>query len=172
MKHATPFKNRTRQRGATLIIALVLLVVMLMLGISGSQNSALQERMASGSRNRELAFEAAEAALAAAGDSLTKTTLTLANTCMDSDCTHDNDTAWWANKSWDFETCKNPTSPNTIACEKFAAATLGKVASQPLYYVERLADSSDASANYRVTARGVGQDDTAIVILQAVYNIP
>ena len=51
------------QRGATLIIALLILVMIMMYGIPAAMNSTQNERMAGNTRNRDLAFQAAESAL-------------------------------------------------------------------------------------------------------------
>ncbi|PCK03657.1 MAG: hypothetical protein COA42_20200 [Alteromonadaceae bacterium] len=55
-----PFR---RQQGATLIIALVVLAVMTVLGISTMKSATLQERMASNHRQKIIARNAAESAL-------------------------------------------------------------------------------------------------------------
>jgi type IV pilus assembly protein PilX len=51
------------QRGATLIVAILFLLVITVLGISSWQMSNGEEKMAGLTRDRQLAFEAAEAAL-------------------------------------------------------------------------------------------------------------
>ncbi|SMF43189.1 type IV pilus assembly protein PilX [Alteromonadaceae bacterium Bs31] len=56
----------SKQSGATLIIALIILVIMSMIGISNMQSSTMQERMASNNRQKNLALQAAESALRAA----------------------------------------------------------------------------------------------------------
>ncbi|MBK1701537.1 pilus assembly PilX family protein [Thiococcus pfennigii] len=55
----------TRQAGAALVIALVFLLLMTILGVSSMQGTALQERMAGNQRDRNQAFQAAEAGLRA-----------------------------------------------------------------------------------------------------------
>ncbi len=52
-----------RQRGAVLIVGLVILLVVTMVGIGGQQSTVLQERMAGNMRQNNIAFQAAEAAL-------------------------------------------------------------------------------------------------------------
>lgn len=52
-----------RQRGATLLIALVLLVVMTLLGLSSIRSTSMQERMGANLYDRSLAFQAVESAL-------------------------------------------------------------------------------------------------------------
>jgi type IV pilus assembly protein PilX len=55
--------HQKSQRGATLIVAILFLLVITVLGISSWQMSNGEEKMAGLTRDRQLAFEAAEAAL-------------------------------------------------------------------------------------------------------------
>jgi type IV pilus assembly protein PilX len=61
------------QRGAVLIIAMVLLLVMSLIGLSSVVSSTLQEKMASNSQQRALSRYAAETALRAAEAYITST---------------------------------------------------------------------------------------------------
>jgi type II secretory pathway pseudopilin PulG len=54
------------QRGATLIVAMVILLILTLLGLQGLNNVTLQERMASSTQDALRAFAAAESGLAAA----------------------------------------------------------------------------------------------------------
>ena len=51
------------QAGAALLVALVFLIVLTILGLATMRGTTLQERMAGGSRDYNLALQAAEAAL-------------------------------------------------------------------------------------------------------------
>lgn len=51
------------QRGMVLPVAIIMLLIISLLAIAGMSDTALQERMVGSMRDRELAFEAAEAAL-------------------------------------------------------------------------------------------------------------
>ncbi len=55
--------HRSSQRGFSLIVALMMLIVVIILGISASQMAVNEERGARNDRDRQLAFQAAEAAL-------------------------------------------------------------------------------------------------------------
>lgn len=55
--------RRCRDRGAALIIALILLMVMSLLGLSSIRTTSTQEQMSANSYDRSLAFQAAENAL-------------------------------------------------------------------------------------------------------------
>lgn len=52
-----------RQRGAALLMSLVILLVLTLLAVSGMQGSVMQERMATAQREGVIALEAAEAGL-------------------------------------------------------------------------------------------------------------
>jgi type IV pilus assembly protein PilX len=52
-----------RQHGTVLIIALILLVLMTLIGVTSMQTTTLEEKMAGNSRDRTVALQAAESAL-------------------------------------------------------------------------------------------------------------
>ncbi len=53
--------SRSRQRGAVLYIALIMLILLALIGIIGAQVSSMQERMSANYRAANLAFQRAEA---------------------------------------------------------------------------------------------------------------
>lgn len=68
------YPSHKQQQGMSLLVVLILLVVMSILGVAVMRSSSMQERMAANLRDRSLATQAAEAALAAAQDYLNTTT--------------------------------------------------------------------------------------------------
>lgn len=54
---------RQKQKGAVLIVSLMLLLVLTVLGVTGLSNTSLEERMASNFHHTTLAYQAAESAL-------------------------------------------------------------------------------------------------------------
>jgi type IV pilus assembly protein PilX len=162
-----------RERGAALIVALVFLVILALLGTSGSMNSTMQERMASNTRNRDLAFQGAEHALVAADTWIktrTKAALDTAAAASLNDGirsggeTHANDLSYWNGTfNWSSADLRGPTT------------NLDGLAAQPRYAVEKMPDGTCPSDSlktcsfYRVTARGVGGTSDAVVILQTMY---
>ena len=66
---STHFNCPHRQEGAVLIIALMLLIVLTMLGISAIESTKLETKMAANTTNYNRAFQTAEAGLAEALDS-------------------------------------------------------------------------------------------------------
>ncbi len=61
--HPTRALRLRAERGFSLIVALMMLIVIIILGVSGSQMAINEERGARNDRDRQLAFQAAEAAL-------------------------------------------------------------------------------------------------------------
>lgn len=57
------FPQNRGQRGAVLIVALVMLLLLTIIGISSMRGTALQENMAHNLRENNIAYQAAEAAL-------------------------------------------------------------------------------------------------------------
>lgn len=157
------YSTRQRQQGATLVVALIFLVVLTMLGITAAQNSAQEERMSGNTRSRDLAFQAAESALTHAQLNLSTgeniRTLTFNDTAglWVYEATRANDVAYWKAYAWPT----NSRQPTT---------TLNQVASQPLYVVEKM-PTVGTTEYYRVTARGIGKEAAAVVILQAIYKL-
>ncbi|MDB5814409.1 MAG: hypothetical protein JWN23_1526 [Rhodocyclales bacterium] len=174
MKH--PPRSPGKQKGVTLIVSMIMLLVLLLLGISASQSGGLQEKMAGGTRNREIAFEAAETALGIAQATLVANYLAAEHTYTNSTGTatlvgpaneHANDASFWNGVSWVAATCA------AAGCHTVPAGKLTKVAAQPMYYVERLADigSPTPHQTYRITARGFGGTSDTVVIVQSIYRL-
>lgn len=58
-----PASFPSHQRGAVLIVSLILLLIMTMIGLASIRGSNLQEKMSANLYDRQLAFQAAESAL-------------------------------------------------------------------------------------------------------------
>ncbi len=180
MSHKTPALHR--QHGASLVIALMFLIVLTILGLVAVRSSILQERMAGNDRDRAIAFEAAEAALRDAEVDILGN-LTTASP-FDVDCTDGLcvpatiATPNWQQVAWD-----NADS-RVYGDESGAGAYPVDVAQPPRYIIELLPDlpagagnsmnanvrsSTSGGTAYRITARGWGRRDTTQVMLQSVY---
>ncbi len=174
-----------RQRGATLVIALLILVMIMMYGIPAAMDSMQNEQMAGNTRQRDLAFQAAEHTLKKVeawillqtASSLGALAPAAVNVCgvgddvdpvagdgifPNGEC-HANDIAYWQSFDWN----SNGLNPS-------GSIDTALVAAQPRYIVERMPDVTSGSppvtkSYYRVTARGVGKDSNAAVILQTMY---
>jgi type IV pilus assembly protein PilX len=147
------------QRGVTLIVSLIFLAILMLLGVIVAQNSSMEERMAGNTRDRDLAFQAAEAALKDAeadasgyDDAAYGTTpgLLIYNSATA------NNSAHWSAYNWDDQ---SQTASNSLL----------QVAEQPRYVIEKLPDVA-TTKRFRITARGVGASAGTVVILQAGYE--
>lgn len=64
--HRSGFRGPRKQQGAALYVALIFLVILALLGVTGMQVAAMQERMSSSYQATNIAFQRAEAAARAA----------------------------------------------------------------------------------------------------------
>ncbi len=62
-KHLMDAPSKQGQGGAVLVVGLIILVVLTLLSVQGMRSNLAQERMGSNMRERNVAFQAAEAAL-------------------------------------------------------------------------------------------------------------
>lgn len=94
MKNQTTF--HIKQKGAALLISMIMLFLLTILGITSMSSTVMEEKMAGNSKDREIAFQAAEAALRAgereveANDSI-RTLVFYSNGVDDGDTAADND---------------------------------------------------------------------------------
>lgn len=163
------------ERGAALITSLLFLLVLSLLGLVSMRSSILEERMAGNMSNRNLAFQAAEAALRDAEYYLESITLpTFDGTNGLYPVPTVGGTPRWETINWSGIDSRTISGENTI----------DGVASPPRYIIEELAEVTSSgpkslkptrrgnpskSKAYRITARGVGGDGSAVVILQSTY---
>lgn len=82
MRGLEKFKGSSQQRGAALIVSLIVLLVLTLIGVAGMNTSVMQERMAVNSQNSNRAFQAAESTLSALTNQLYKDDLTLLQDAM------------------------------------------------------------------------------------------
>lgn len=75
-------QNPAKQGGIALVVALLLLVIATLTGMSGIRNATLQESLAGNLYDRALAMQAAEAALVAASAALSANTVKKIEDCM------------------------------------------------------------------------------------------
>ena len=166
--HLATLSSR-EQRGSALIVAMVMLLVMTLLGVTAVRNTTLQERMAGNLRDSNLAFQAAERALREGETFLRGATLppfTGANglLLMQDEAGLG---SFWSAYDW-------PGNGRT-------AAGVLEVASAPLYVIEELPPVPVEGGSerfgplpdigfYRVTAQGIGGTADAVSILQTTYR--
>lgn len=164
-----------RESGVVLITALILLVVMTLLGLSGVKIATQEERMAGYSYDRSLSFQAAEAALRQAEVALEiiKPTPTAAGCVLETSGTYSVRVCSEPNPS------ATPRWKDSTFASWQAATTVGSgsLAVTPEYFVEFLGATNPCGFNpadlptckrYRITARA-GANGRASATVQAVY---
>lgn len=158
-----PGTGPQRQSGAVLIIGLILLVVLTLLGVQGMRTNVAQERMAGNMRERNLAFQAAEAALRA-GE---RQNPVAAGSVFTPDVTPLPDPANWDGVA------TPATGGNTVAdfADGLHAAPSFHMG-PPQYIRIGLTLPPEYRLIYPVTARGVGAQATSVVVLQSGLEPP
>jgi type IV pilus assembly protein PilX len=164
------------QRGAALVVALIMLLVMTVLGITAMQVTRMEERMAGNSRDINLAFQGAEAGLRDGEDRIAAMT-TRPLPCSAAPCAvwrrdflaqdlRDQLIGWW----------------NTNGTEYGVAGTpeLTEITRDPIVVTESLGFVPDSLSIghgppegrdfYRVTATSTGASDTANAVLESTYT--
>ena len=174
--------SSAKQRGAVLIISMIILLLLTILGVTSMQSTNLEERMAGNSRDRHLAFEAAEAALLHAEEFLGTIATTGAFDTDGSDGLYDDSTQKiWNTVDW--------TGSATGANGYKQADNIGTdegLGTAPKYVIEHLFSVGEEADNinlggydervsgktglFRVTARGTGGSDNSVVIMQSVFG--
>jgi len=163
----TPLNN---QRGVVLIAGLLILVILSLLGITTMQTSTIEEKMTSNMGQRQLAFQAAEAALREAEVRLSGLGGIDPTLPILTPATPGTTPLWDDTNRW--------TGTNSQAASDLNTSIY---AEQPRYIVEELqvipVDDEGLDADtpvttetmYRVTSRGVGGSGTAEVLLQITH---
>jgi type IV pilus assembly protein PilX len=168
-------RTGARQRGAVLVIALLLLLVLTIIGITVMQMSGMQERMAGNSRDVNLSFQAAEGSMRAA-ESFIRQLNNRPVACSAAPCqvwlegsvtgtTANQDDAWW-----------------TTNGQTFGMAAMGGLQDAPQAVVEELGfvrtdggvvmgqEPPDGRDFYQVTSRSTGGSGLAETVLQSTYT--
>lgn len=179
-----------RQRGVSLTATLLFTVAALLLGVSVMGINVMQERMVGNTRDRDLAFQAAEAALREAEDDILRNITPdagFSDDCAQGLCTVPSQriasTALRAlpveqqpGFSWtsdartrqygEFSTAGN--FPNVAAQPRYVIENLGLMPRPPGTSVLPTEPVTERYA-YRVTARATGARAETVVILQSIF---
>lgn len=178
-----------RQSGMALIITLVFLVIISLVGLTVLNVSTLEEKMASGTRDKDLALQAAEMALLRAekyiDQSVTGTT-TFTDNCTNGLCLTPNSSHLLSR--WEDGTICNPgfiwecNKSREVDVSSVSSATFAK---NPRFFIEIvrnmgfsedlvMGNIGDIPAGqsvriYRITSIGFGGSNESKVILQSTY---
>ncbi|WP_415892733.1 PilX N-terminal domain-containing pilus assembly protein [Neptuniibacter sp. PT8_73] len=163
---------KSSQTGATLIITMIFLLIMSIIGLAGMDVTGLEERMAGNMRDRNKAFQAAEAALLEGEDYLETFVILPAFDGSDGHYALRTD----GEKNWEFINWNTSSAVRT-----YTGVGFSELENLPAYIVEDLAAAAasdslevgvpvDNKRFYRVTSRAVGQTGSSEVMLQIVYK--
>lgn len=166
-----------RQRGAVLIVSLILLLVLTLIGVAGMQTTTMEERMAANTRDSNVSLQAAEAVLRDA-EAFLDTNLPPRGDFDGSDGLYFFGTTSMRAPAWD-----DANAFSAGNSRDYGGNDLDGVAEQPRYFVEELprvrCPGSSAAAGtsegalpraFRVTARGVGGNENTTTVLQSTFR--
>ena len=184
-----------RQRGLSLITALLFMVATLILGVSVMSINVMQERMIGNTKDHDLAMQAAEAALRDGELDVAELapTAVFSDDCSAGLCTppsqraapsqlpvHQTAGFSWATdakvRKYGQYTDKKGTHP--IDAFPLPVPKPELATSQPRYVIEKLGTMGVVPGEslfgprrvaYRITARATGARDDTVVILQSIY---
>lgn len=180
-----------RQRGVVLIVALILLLVLTLIGVGVTQSTSLEERMAGNARDKDLAFQAAEAGLRNGEDNLLQGLYTDFNSNGTGGLYIYNaatPTIWTGTVNWSDTTAGDNDSAILYSGAQLTFSTTSSSATNmpypPVFVVEQMPPAplpgSAASLQqyvnglnvqmYRITAVGTGGDANSQAMLQSVFN--
>jgi len=153
-----PFPSlASRQRGVTLVITMLMLVLIALIVVSTIRTSTADERMAGASRDRDKAFQAAEAAVQICLNQLKNETYSGTPLTPAASTT--------ATQNW--EVAANWSNGNTTEIAITSQLSDTGLAAWPRCMFESL---GTGTGSYRVTGRAVGGSSLTEVILQATYS--
>lgn len=161
-------------QGSVLIVSMLILLVLTLIGVTAMGTSALEEKMAGNSRDQNQAFQAAEI------------TLRDAEKFLDGVVS----IAGFNGTNGQYAAGSNPdifdSATWSSTKSKVYSGTLSGVNTLPRYIVEVVNSAGQTSAmtetaygessgegtitNFRITARGTGGTDSAVVLLQSFYG--
>ena len=165
-----------KQKGATLIVGLLILLVMTLLGITAMQTNILEEKMSGNSRDVNLSLQAAESALREAE--------TYVDTIVSPAAAFDGTTEWLYPDNTNVDVFADAT---WATARLFQGASIANVTTQPKYFIEYVGEIGDGGVDinvtgygestgagnihsFRVTARGTGASDDTTTILEAYFG--
>jgi Tfp pilus assembly protein PilX len=184
-----------RQRGAVLVVALCVMLVLLLLGVSAARSALSAEKAARGERDRQVALQAAEAALGDAERDIEGGNAPASvRAAMFAHGSADGFVDGCGNGPANLGLCRRAAVPawqrarladandvRSIEYGRFTGAMLptgrGTLpARAPRYVIELMPyarageDAGQRTGNfYRITAIGFGASDTTRVVLQSYY---
>ena len=189
MRYQRILKPTSQQRGIVLFVALILLLILSLLGVTAARMQTIEERMARNEDNRQIGAQAAEAALRAAEAGLTNGLYSASQFANNTNGFYQLNAATgsvlqgppalnWnaAGAAITYPDPANPMPPLTA---------LPSAAQSPKYIIENLpavalpgdsinqvqyATPVSPVTVYRVTANATGADSSSTTILQSIFR--
>jgi type IV pilus assembly protein PilX len=167
LKPGGPGLGNRNEKGSALIVSLIMLLLITLVAVAGMQTTIMQERMSANLYDRDLAFQAAEAALRE-GEALVGAGARPA--IGDSHVYFIN-----APNRPDWGGGNNTDSDSALAY----SGTLDGVAKQPEFFIEETPIMPDFAnlaipidpPYYRVTARGFGGSPDTVVVVTSIVLV-
>lgn len=166
-------KPMSHQKGSVLLVSLIMLLLLTLVSVASMQGTILQERMTSNLRDRDLAFQAAEAALREA-EAFIRANPTPTTIYDNSDGLYQINNA--NTPDWSTTTTSAGNGARTYSGD------FPGVAAQPQYYIEEISTLQPAGTEteagtaappppfFRITALGTGGSASTQVVLRSVYR--
>jgi type IV pilus assembly protein PilX len=167
-----------KQSGVVLVISLVMLLLLTLIGISGTQTSTLEEKMAGNMRDKDLAFQAAESAMVQVETTLDPNTLVFDPSGTGGYYSEDSALPTEENLIKDFFWANNPVATSSLT----TLGTVNTPIAPPLFIVQRMpggatcfmptppgCQAGQLRQPYKITVRATGASPNSVVILQSVY---
>lgn len=173
---------RRKQRGMTLLVGLILLVMLTVISLIGFRNTTLSERMTGNSVDRNVSFQSAENAGKEALEVI-ESGLFNATTIghYDPPLASGGNTAFWTQGAGATVPSPATDCPTTApfswtSCAAAVATQYANNAQKAQYVIELLSQVSSGAgpvttvSTYRVTSRSTGGSGQAEVVLQSIYS--
>lgn len=162
--------RRCQQRGTVLPMLLISLLVMAFLGVSSLRTALLEEKMAANADSRQLAFQVAEHALRFCENQLQLTPVTIPQLRQGPPAA-DGKQYWEIADSWRNDDVSVAVA--RIVAEGIAPAAPARCLVERLQldddlpFQQYVRPVSQTRPAFRITARGVGASNAAVVLLQS-----
>ncbi len=175
-KPQIPSFSRAHERGAAMVIALVMLLVLTLLATASARMTLMEERMTGNTQDRNIAFQAAEASLRAGEAQAQLPVLPIFDNNASGlyEATLPGDDPRWSTVEWG-------EAADVLVYDELDDAPGSLADASASYIVEQLPPVPEPGETlkikeiedgtyYRVTARGVGVSGNATVTLQTTFK--
>jgi type IV pilus assembly protein PilX len=186
MNASAPRRRRpaaSQPRGFILVTAMLFLVILTLLGLSLFRSSGLMDRISANTRDRQRAFESAQAALqfgefwlgnGGGGPGSACSGMVNLDSSMSGMHTCSNGLANWTSVPWSNGYTMTPHGMNVLSGGGMASATDVNYFNMPGFYVEYEGlDPTDSSGAqiYQVTAYGYGGSADSVSVVRSTYKL-